>query len=477
MPTNTMKHRLEKIGAKSAFAGFAAGIALNTFLSRTAVWLLRNMKNEDSRTQKLIMGSFVTGVVSMGCGLLVAKFVHPETPSTRAKPHRDVRGRGHSFDIDVGALGKKLESSNDGDVTPRRRLRRGESSSDFTAIHEEVIEEMTIKRTSVTVRVPATSANMGPGYDCIGMALDMWSELTVERSNVFSIESSGDGAENVPSDETNLVCMGVRKAFEIAGEAVPPLKYVCRNRIPYARGLGSSSAAIVAGLIAGLVLTGHRLRCWGSESLLQLAAAIEGHPDNVAPAIYGGIQLGIHNGQRWQSERVSIPSGLQIVVFIPNTIGKTADARAVLEDTVTREDAVFNVGRTAWLVNAFNQSRLENLHYGTQDRLHQPQRGKSVYPHLYPLIDAATASGADACFLSGAGPAVMALTSGASGDIFAQRAKERTDTVVAAAMIKAANLVGVEGQVFITQPIETGAYVVSTQPSFSSKTMVYRGDV
>lgn len=273
-------------------------------------------------------------------------------------------------------------------------------------IRADVIEEMAIKRTSVTVRVPATSANMGPGFDCLGMALDMWSELTVERANDFSIEAYGEGSNEVPMDESNLCCMGVKKAFEVAGEPVPPLKYICTNRIPFARGLGSSSAAIVAGLIAGLVLTGHKLTCWGEESLLQLAAEIEGHPDNVAPAIYGGIQLGIHTGQRWKSDRVTVPAGMQVVVFIPETIGKTSDARAVLESTVTRADAVFNVGRVAWLVNAFNMQRFDNLNYGAQDKLHQPQRAKQVYPHLYPLIEVATKAGANAAFLSGAGPAV-----------------------------------------------------------------------
>lgn len=359
-------------------------------------------------------------------------------------------------------------------------------------IRADVIEEMAIKRTSVTVRVPATSANMGPGFDCLGMALDMWSELTVERANEFSIEAYGEGSNEVPMNESNLCCMGVKKAFEVAGEPVPPLKYICTNRIPFARGLGSSSAAIVAGLIAGLVLTGHKLTCWGEESLLQLAAEIEGHPDNVAPAIYGGIQLGIHTGQRWKSERVTVPAGMQVVVFIPETIGKTSDARAVLESTVTRADAVFNVGRVAWLVNAFNMQRFDNLHYGAQDKLHQPQRATQVYPHLYPLIEVATKAGANAAFLSGAGPAVslfvgnfpdehspqvLALTSGASGDIFAQREKERVDTAVAKAMLTASKEVGVDGQVFITQPVETGAHVVHAEPNFSNRLLRYRGDV
>ncbi|KAJ1454861.1 ribosomal protein S5 domain 2-type protein [Pelagophyceae sp. CCMP2097] len=460
----------KRFDAISICCGVAGGVALDRLVKRLAAALLKGVAREDTRTQRLVLQSFAAGMASVGAAALVAYatgFLVPCPPSPPSKMARTV-----DFDfLPPGASNNMAQRE-----TGRVRATNGAKDAP-NPIYDEVIEEMAIKRTAVTVRVPATSANMGPGFDCIGMALDMWSELTVERANEFSIVSEGDGADCVPQDETNLCCCGVRKAFEVAGEPVPPLKYICKNRIPYARGLGSSSAAIVAGLIAGLVLTGHRLDCWGAESLLQLAAAIEGHPDNVSPAIYGGIQLGIHNGERWQSERVTIPSGLQVVVFIPETIGKTSDARAVLEDLVKREDAIFNVGRVAWLVNAFNQQRLENLAHGCQDRLHQPQRGAAVYPHLYPLIEAATASGADACFLSGAGPAVLALTSGASGDIFAQRAKERVDILVAKAMLQAAAAAGVIGQVFITQPVETGAHVVHAEPNFSSKLMVYRGDV
>ena len=202
-----------------------------------------------------------------------------------------------------------------------------------------------------------------------------------------------------------------------------------------------------------------------------------GHPDNVAPAIYGGIQLGIHTGERWTSERVNTPPGIQLVLFIPDFIGKTSDARAVLEAKVDRKDAVFNIGRVAWLVNALSTSNLDNLHLGVEDALHQPQRGKAVYKHLYPLIEAANAAGANGCFLSGAGPTVMAMTSGASGDIFAQRLSERVDWAVAQAMVRTAEAVGVKGKVYITAPAEFGAQVVSAEPAFSSKVVMFKGDV
>jgi homoserine kinase len=281
----------------------------------------------------------------------------------------------------------------------------------------------------------------------------------------------------MPLDDTNLVCFALKAAFEKAGKPVPTLKYHLVNKIPYARGLGSSSAAIVGGLVAGFVLAGHRVPTWGSEELLNLAANIEGHPDNVAPALYGGIQLGIHTGIRWMTERVNIPPGLQCVCFIPDFIGKTSTARGVLSDTISRQEAVFNIGRVAWLINALASNNIDQLRYGVQDALHQPQRAAAVYPHLNPLIEAAVQSGASAAYLSGAGPTVMAITSGASGDIFTQRAKERVDTKVAEAMLEAAAKCGTKGEVFITAPVQHGAYVVSAEPPFSKGLVRYRDNV
>jgi len=334
----------------------------------------------------------------------------------------------------------------------------------------------------VTVRVPATSANVGPGYDCIGIAVDLWSEVTVSRvkegdTTGFEITAEGEGAEAMPKDETNYLVVGCKAAFETANKTLPPLKYHVVSRIPYARGLGSSSAAIVAGIVAGLVLAGHRLPCWGSESLLQIAAGIEGHPDNVAPVIYGGIQLGIHNGSRWLTERISNPPGLQCIIFIPDFIGKTSDARGVLSDTVTREEAAFNIGRAAFLVHAFETNNLDNLRWGTQDKLHQPQRGRKLYKYLYPMIAAAEKAGACCSYLSGAGPTVMALTSGAAGDIFAQREKERTDILVAKAMIQCAKDFGVEGKLLVTNVVTEGARVVHVEPPFSTGEITYRDNI
>mmetsp|Transcript_28474 Transcript_28474/g.34789 ORF Transcript_28474/g.34789 Transcript_28474/m.34789 type:complete len:268 (+) Transcript_28474:254-1057(+) len=194
------------------------------------------------------------------------------------------------------------------------------------------LASLTMERRKVTVQVPATTANMGSGYDCLGMALDMWNELTVERSSKFEIIAEGEGADDLPLDETNLVVVGLKSAFGAAGKPVPPLKYHMINKIPHGRGLGSSSAAIVAGILAGLALTGHRLEVQGKEGVLQLATEIEGHPDNVAPAMYGGIQLGLYSEEekRWATERLSLPHGLIFVMFIPTFVGKTSELRKVV---------------------------------------------------------------------------------------------------------------------------------------------------
>jgi homoserine kinase len=380
------------------------------------------------------------------------------------------------------------DNSTAGDPNSSSIAKSGSNTVLFPHNHEEkmrrriaarvsVEEENLTPRNSVTVRVPASSANVGPGYDCIGIAVDLWSEITVTRADKFEITAEGEGAAEMPKDESNLMVVGLQAAFKAANKPVPILKYHAVSRVPYARGLGSSSAAIVAGIVAGLVMAGHRLPCWGSEALLQIAASIEGHPDNVAPVIYGGIQIGIHNGTRWVTERAPHPSGMQAVLFIPDFIGKTSDARGVLGSTVTRQEAAFNIGRAAFLVHALCTGNLDNLKWGVEDKLHQPQRGKALYPYLFPMIEAAEKAGASCAYLSGAGPTVMALTSGASGDIFTQREKERTDSAVAKAMLQVADAYGIKGQLLVTQPVHEGARVIKVDPPFSSDTITYRDNI
>jgi homoserine kinase len=339
-----------------------------------------------------------------------------------------------------------------------------------------------IERNSVKIDVPATTANLGSGYDCIGMAIDLHNELTVTRSDKFEITVEGEGAEFIPLDETNIVCIALRKAFQIAGKPVPPLKYHLKQGIPHARGLGSSSAAIVAGLLAGLVLTGHRLDVQGKEELLQLATEIEGHPDNVAAAIYGGCQMCIYSSRekRYKTERLSLPHDLVCVAFIPEPLStapgkKTEQLRKVVPQIVPLKDTVSQVGHFGWLVHALITGKIENLRDGFEDLLHQRQRAEAVYKHLLPMIDAAYEAGAVGAWLSGAGPTVLVLVSGGAGDFFTQMPTYRRDNQVAEALRKVAAQVGIEGNVYVTHIANTGGVVIAADPPYSTSLLTYNG--
>ena len=327
------------------------------------------------------------------------------------------------------------------------------------------------ERKSVTVRVPATSANLGPGYDVMGMSLDIWQEVTVERAAKFSITTEGEGAEQVPNDGRNLIIKGCERAFHMAGvKDVPPLKYTVVSQIPFMRGLGSSSAGLVAGLLAGLALAGKECKIHGEEGLLQVAAEIEGHPDNVMSAIYGGLQMGLNTGERYYSHRIRIPERLQCVLFIPDEPKKngTEANRRLLKDTIDRKDAVFNLQRLAFLVSCFESGKLDNLRYAMEDRLHQPQRGV-VMPHCHQVMQAALEAGSIGSYISGAGPSVMALTLGHG--VMIQEKSNGDAERIGKAMVDAAARIGVKGRAFITYPTQIGAHIVKMDPPVSSEAL------
>ena len=325
-------------------------------------------------------------------------------------------------------------------------------------------------RTRCTVRVPATSANLGSGFDCLGIALQLFNDLTVTVAPRFGMTAVGEGADSLPLDATNLVARGARLAFLAAGytqapgeegwAGLPPVHFHLVNRIPIAAGLGSSSAAIVAGLLAGLTLTGTSMSVEHEERLLQLAATVEGHVDNLAPCIYGGCQIGVHTGERYYTSSVPLPTGLQCILFIPHQRQSTEGARAVLPPTVSRAEAVFNIGRAALFVNALASGQLSDLALATEDALHQPARA-GLMPAMLPVIAAARGAGALGACLSGAGSAILALTAGRKGDPHSQSPHERRDVAVARAMVAGAASVGMAGRVLITQPcMGLGAHVL-----------------
>merc|ERR1712216_213751 len=229
---------------------------------------------------------------------------------------------------------------------------------------------------STTIKVPATSANMGPGFDTMGMALNIWNELTVEKSGNFEMIIEGEGSNELPKDASNLVCVALSKAFKAARKTVPPLKYTCKQTIPHSRGMGSSSAAIVSGILAGLVMSNHELPVKNKEHFLQIAANIEKHPDNVAPALYGGCQIGINTESErgWLTSRINLPHGLQCVLFIPNFHAPTKEARAVLPNNYTKEEVIKNLGAIATLVQSLSSKKFNKLKWGVRDAMHQPHR-------------------------------------------------------------------------------------------------------
>jgi len=261
----------------------------------------------------------------------------------------------------------------------------------------------------VHVRVPATSANLGAGFDALGLALALYNEVTATEADGVTVALEGQGSGRLPTGGDNVVARGVRQAYDAAARPFKGVALTCVNRIPSARGLGSSAAAWVGGLLAGNALLGGPL---SREALLALAARAEGHPDNAAAALYGGLTVSCALGDgRIATVSLPVPGTLRWIVLVPETTSSTADARAVLPDSVPRGDAVFNVQRVSLLLAGLQSGRVDVLAAALDDRLHQPYR-RRFFPWMTAVIDAARAAGALGGVLSGAGPSVLAAVSG-----------------------------------------------------------------
>ncbi len=274
----------------------------------------------------------------------------------------------------------------------------------------------------VEVSVPATSANLGPGYDSLGLALDLRDRITVEtRGSGLAIDVVGAGAGEVPRDADHLVYKAMVRAFEVMGSGVPGLSLRCENVIPHGRGLGSSSAAIVAGICAarGLVAGGSLLL--DDDTAFALAADIEGHPDNVAPAFFGGLTIAYRQDERFRSATGVVDPRVRIVVFVPPHPVETEVARGLLPGTVPHAAAAANAGRAALLVAALN-GKPELLFAATEDRIHQDYR-EAVLPQTLRLVNELRAD-AVAAVVSGAGPTVLAFTDASNQPSLAARAPE-----------------------------------------------------
>ncbi|WP_169581538.1 homoserine kinase [Microbacterium thalassium] len=262
----------------------------------------------------------------------------------------------------------------------------------------------------VTVRVPATSANLGPGFDTLGLALSVYDELDVTAlpEGELEIEVSGEGAADVPRDASHLVVRTIAYAYESVGRRMPGLRLHARNVIPHGRGLGSSGAAVVSGLLAAKGLLEGDVEL-GPDTLLRLATELEGHPDNVAPALFGGLTIAWVDEHGPQHKKLLVHRGVSPLVFVPEFTMSTEVARSLQPLQVPREDAVFNVSRSALLIAALTQSP-ELLQAATEDKLHQNYRA-SAMPETDKLVRALRAAGF-AAVVSGAGPSVLVLADG-----------------------------------------------------------------
>lgn len=260
----------------------------------------------------------------------------------------------------------------------------------------------------VTVEVPATSANLGPGFDCLGLALDLHDRLTGEVvAEGLVVDVIGEGADSLPRDERHLVVRAMQTAFDAAGVRPPGLRVRCENAVPQSRGLGSSSAAIVGGLVLARALMTDADQRLPDTALLPLANSLEGHPDNVAPALLGGFVVSGQDRDDVWAERATVAANVRAVAFVPPEPLSTEVARGLLPDKVPHADAAANSGRAALLVAALDHAP-EQLWRATEDFLHQTYREPAM-PDSLALVRALRADGY-AAVVSGAGPTVLVLT-------------------------------------------------------------------
>jgi len=299
----------------------------------------------------------------------------------------------------------------------------------------------------ITIRVPATSANLGSGFDTIGMAVSLYNIFKVMEllpEHEYRIEAHGEGARELSDPSANLVVRAYEEACRRWGVKGPGLSLWCHNIIPLCRGLGSSSGAVVAGVLIAKHLT---CRDADEEELLRIMTMIEGHPDNVAPCFLGGMVVSCWDGEELRYVRLpALPPEVLCVVAVPNERVKTSDARKALPGQVPFEDAVFNLGRAALLTAAWATGKWEYLKWGMDDRLHQQYRsklfkgGEVIFSRVRDLPECLSVA------ISGSGPSVIALVNGPT-----QR--------VAEAMCKTFTEHGVRSQFFVLDGSANGAHV------------------
>lgn len=255
----------------------------------------------------------------------------------------------------------------------------------------------------IRIDIPATSANLGSGFDSLGIALTMKNRVWMEESDSLEITCT-DGVK-VPTDSSNLIFWAASHLYEICGKKLPGLKIVQENNIPMARGLGSSSACIVAGILGANRFMGNPL---SHTDLINLAAKIEGHPDNTSPALSGGLVASAMEGERVYSVSVPVSDKIRFAVMIPPFELKTEKARAALPKEYSREDAVYNLSRSGLMTASLFSGELHNLRVAVQDRIHQPYRSGLIenYDNVFRM---SYELGSLGTYVSGAGPTIIAM--------------------------------------------------------------------
>lgn len=260
-------------------------------------------------------------------------------------------------------------------------------------------------KTTLQVRVPASSANLGAGFDCLGLSLPLYTTVRVQPAATTEVQPLGALLAGTPADESNYVYRCMADLAQELGQTLPPLRLEIESEIPLARGLGSSAAALLAGLLAANTVLGTPL---SQAEVLHCASRLEGHPDNVAPALLGGIVVATFDGKEAQPLRISPPQSLGVTLLIPDFELSTSEARKVLPSAYSRADTVFTASHAALTVGALMAGRLDLLAEAMRDKLHQPYRAPLV-PGLVQVLAGATAHGALGAALSGAGPTVLCL--------------------------------------------------------------------
>lgn len=298
---------------------------------------------------------------------------------------------------------------------------------------------------NVTVYVPATTANLGPGFDTLGLALDLWNETEFSQNGErgLSLSITGEGTGKLPTDETNAIAAAAYQLYTLAGKDPGGLVIRCINRIPLISGLGSSSAALLTGLLGANALLGEP---FSRQDILTMATENEGHPDNVVPAMLGGLVASVLRADRIVTRKLLV-SPMAITVVFPDFYFPTKTARAILPEYVLREDAIFNVSRAVLVIKSLETGDLGLMGEVMDDSLHQPYR-LPLIPGAKAAMQAARQAGASAVALSGAGPSLIAFS------------RQPADAEIGLAMQRAFEQAGLTARIFPLNISQSGASVV-----------------